>query len=146
MTKSVLVAFSVAILGFSIYGLYVPSTVLESFMTINAGWTYGREGVALFFLAFALWDNLRQNFLRLLTGVAGVAAIVIGVLSFVALNTLVMDFFVFAIGGIFGLLASLELQPSRHQLITARKLAEAVPHLPKPSTIHLSTLHRKATV
>ncbi len=146
MIKSVLVAFSVAILGFSIYGLYVPNSVLESFLTIDAGWTYAREGVAIFLLAFTLWDDLRQNFLRLLTGGLGAAAIVTGVLSFIALNTLVMDFFVFAIGGIFTTLACLELQPAEHQLITTQKLKSLLPHIPKPSVIHFSALHRKATV
>jgi hypothetical protein len=57
-----------------------------------------------------------------------------------------MDFFIFTIGGIFALLASLDLKPAQNQLITTQKLAALLHHVPKTSMQHLGTSNRKATV
>ena len=109
MTRYVLSIICALLIFASLYGLRHPHSELAMFLNVSSKWAYARIGCAIATLSYVLINPLRQYAIRCLFALLGAAAIIYGLLSLTTYYVLILDSFALVGGGIYTLLASLEL-------------------------------------
>ncbi|GAC1387001.1 MAG: hypothetical protein NVS1B7_6310 [Candidatus Saccharimonadales bacterium] len=109
MTRYVLYVLCAFLIAISLFGLYRPTSELACFINVSHNWTYARIGTATAMLLYTAIDYFKQYFLRIVFGLIGCGLILAGLLSITSYYLMIVDTFALITGGIFTLLATLEL-------------------------------------
>ena len=110
MTRVVLIGLGAFLIIISLWGLYAPASEVESFLTLKQNFETARLAAGVFMLFYGCIESFRLPFMRFLIGMAGVIALLGGILGLFLWYLLPMDIFILLTGGIYAILANIELE------------------------------------
>ena len=146
MTRYVLCALGVFFIGLSLFALGHPNSLLSSFMNFSSAASLIRIAVGLVAVTYGLLDITRQFIVRALVAVMALVALGAALLSLTTVYVLAIDTFCLVAGGLFGLVASLELTTSHPVHVRLPRVSlPSAPSLPQFHLRHIALRGGRST-